>query len=68
MLEFEVKDMTCGHCVATITKALKEAAPGAEVIIDLPSHSVRVGGAADAAAMESAIRAAGYSPVPKVQG
>ncbi len=68
MLEFEVQDMTCGHCAATITKALSQAAPGATVLIDLPSHSVRVGGAPDAAAMESAIRAAGYSPALKVQG
>lgn len=23
MIAFEVKDMTCGHCVGTITKAVK---------------------------------------------
>jgi copper chaperone len=25
MISFEVNDMTCGHCVSTITKALKTA-------------------------------------------
>ncbi|HUG57882.1 MAG TPA: heavy-metal-associated domain-containing protein [Candidimonas sp.] len=65
MLEFEVNDMTCGHCVGAITNALNQAAPNATVEIDLPSHRVRVNGAADAGAVENAIRDAGYSPVKK---
>lgn len=65
MLEFEVNDMTCGHCVGAITNALNQAAPSATVEIDLPSHRVRVNGAADANAVETAIRDAGYSPVKK---
>lgn len=65
MLVFEVNDMTCGHCVATITNALNHALPGAMVTIDLPSHSVRVSGASDAAAIEAAIRDAGYSPIAR---
>ena len=24
-MEFEVKDMSCGHCVGTVTQAIKEA-------------------------------------------
>lgn len=28
MLAFEVKDMTCGHCVDAITKAVEAADPG----------------------------------------
>lgn len=65
MIEFEVKDVTCGHCVATVTKAVAEVAPAAKVAIDLPTHTVRVDGASDAAAIESAIREAGYTPVRK---
>lgn len=65
MIEFEVKDVTCGHCVATVTKAVGAVAPAAQVQVDLPTHTVRVDGAADAAAVESAIREAGYTPVRK---
>ena len=64
MLEFEVMDMTCGHCVSAVTKAVKEAAPDATVDIDLESHRVRVAGAASSAdAIAAAIREAGYTPV-----
>ncbi|MGB6102650.1 MAG: heavy-metal-associated domain-containing protein [Pusillimonas sp.] len=63
MLEFEVNDMTCGHCASTITKAVQATAPGAQLDIKLDTHRVRVGGADDAMAIETAIREAGYSPV-----
>lgn len=62
MIQFEVKDMTCGHCVGTVTAAIKVAAPEAMVAIDLPQHIVRVQGAADADTVEQAITKAGYSP------
>lgn len=65
MIEFEVKDATCGHCVAAITKAVEGVAPAAQVQVDLSAHTVRVEGANDAAAIESAIREAGYAPVRK---
>lgn len=63
MLEFEVKDMTCAHCVARITKALQAIDPAAEVDVDLSAHRVRLNGALDAASAERAISAAGYTPV-----
>jgi copper chaperone len=64
MIAFEVNDMTCGHCVSTITKAVKTVDPGATVQIDLASHLVTVEpGAADAATVGAAIREAGYTPV-----
>ncbi len=65
MLDFHVNDMTCGHCVAAITRAVQDASPGAVVDIDLSSHRVSVNGASDAAAVAAAIREAGYSPVQK---
>jgi len=64
MTTFEVKDMTCGHCVSTITKAVKDVDPGAMVQIDLATHRVTIDQTkADAAALNDAIRQAGYSPV-----
>ncbi|PLC54219.1 heavy metal transporter [Pollutimonas nitritireducens] len=62
MLDFEVNDMTCGHCVAAITKAVQAASPGAVVNIDLSRHRVQVDGASDPDAIIAAIRDAGYSP------
>lgn len=63
MIEFHVEDMTCGHCVGTVTKAVKEADPKASVEIDLASHLVRIDGSSEAEAIEEAIRDAGYTPV-----
>lgn len=65
MLSYEVKDMTCGHCVATITRAVQGVDPGAMLKTDLATHRVEVAPAsADARAIEAAIRDAGYTPVP----
>lgn len=65
MIEFEVKDMTCGHCVDTITRVIKETEPLASVSIDLPNHWVRVDGMSSADTLERVIREVGYSPVLK---
>ena len=63
MTTFEVNDMTCGHCVSTITKAVNAAAPGAEVQIDLATHRVSIGSSAvDATQLGAAIADAGYTP------
>jgi copper chaperone len=65
MIAFEVKDMTCGHCVSTITKALKAADKDARVRIDLASHRVEVEpAAADPDEIAEAITDAGYTPTP----
>lgn len=65
MIAFEVNDMTCGHCVSTLTKALKAADPQAKVQIDLARHRVEIEpGEADAQALGEAIQEAGYTPVP----
>jgi copper chaperone len=64
-MEIRVDDMTCNHCVSTITKAIKDADANASVDIDLKSHLVRVAGATDAEDIVEAIRDAGYTPVPK---
>jgi len=40
MITFEVNDMTCGHCVSSITRAVKALDPAAKVQIDLAAHRV----------------------------
>ena len=63
MTTFQVNDMTCGHCVATITKALKAVDADAVVQIDLAAHRVDVASSrADAVALGAAISDAGYTP------
>jgi len=61
-LQYQVPDMTCGHCVKTITGAVTTAVPGATVEADVASHRVTVDGTNDRNAVEAAIRDAGYSP------
>lgn len=61
-IEFQVPDMTCGHCVKTITGAVTAAAPGVTVAVDLPAHRVTVSGTDQADKVEAAIREAGYEP------
>jgi copper chaperone len=65
MIAFEVNDMTCGHCVSTIAKALKGTDKDAKVQIDLAAHRVQVEPvSADAEELAEAIKDAGYTPVP----
>ena len=64
MVAFEVKDMSCGGCAATITRAVRSADKSAEVQVDLPRHRVEVrGGTLDAATLAASIAAVGYKPV-----
>lgn len=64
MVTFEVNGMTCGHCVSSITKAVRSVDQGAEVQIDLASHRVQIEPRqANAGALAQAIREAGYTPV-----
>ena len=68
MNTFEVKDMTCGHCVSTITKAIKAMDPDARVQIDLATHRVGIESSdASAAQWSDVIAQAGYTPVA-IQG
>ena len=62
MIEFQVNDMTCGHCVGAITRAVAEVDAAAQVEIDLPTHRVRISGNDNVPAMQAAIVEAGYTP------
>ena len=63
MLVLKVKDMSCGHCAATIEKTVKGVDTDARVGIDLSTKTVSVEGAADAAAIVAALDDAGYPSV-----
>ncbi len=60
MYELQVENMSCGHCVATVTKAVKAVDAGATVDIDLAGKKVKVDSGAALDAVKSAIVDAGY--------
>jgi copper chaperone len=66
MIALHVPDMTCGHCVGTVTKAVQEVDRGARIRIDLDRHRVEIepGPGASADRLVEAIREAGYTPEP----
>ena len=63
MLELKVEGMSCGHCVAAVTKAVQSIDPAAKVDIDLQSQRVAVESGAKPAAITAAIEEAGYAVV-----
>ena len=63
MTTFKVEDMSCGHCVSMITKAVKGVDANASVEVKLAEHLVIVGtSSADAETLKEAITDAGYTP------
>lgn len=62
MIEFTINDMTCGGCVASITRVVKGLDPGATVDANVETKRVRIGTLVDTDAMRAAIAAAGYHP------
>lgn len=64
MLTFEVNDMTCGHCVSSITKAVKAVDEDAKVTADLAHKRVTIeDNHKDAQTLSEAMADAGFTPV-----
>ncbi|WP_421694353.1 heavy-metal-associated domain-containing protein [Aestuariivirga sp.] len=59
-MKFTVPDMTCGHCVATVTRAIKDLDAAAEVKVDLAAKSLAVETNLPAAVVSKALDDAGY--------
>jgi copper chaperone len=64
MIEFTVNDMTCGHCVSTITRAVKDVDAAGRCEVDLDAKRVRIESSHPAEEFRSAIAEAGFTPVP----
>lgn len=62
MTEFQINDMTCGHCASTITKAVHSLDQAAKVEIDLAAKRVRVESPVGPLKLAAAIRGAGFTP------
>ncbi len=63
MYNFQVSDMTCSHCVATVERAIKTVDGAAAVKIDLAGLAVRIESSKPAASFAAAIQEAGYTPL-----
>jgi copper chaperone len=62
MYQFEIPNMSCGHCVRAVTEAVKAADPQAQVTVDLPTHQVQVDSQAAREAVVAQLTEAGYAP------
>ncbi len=60
MIEMTLPDMTCGHCVRTVTDTVHKVDPGASVTIDLPTHKVQIGSSEPAEKFRAALADEGY--------
>jgi len=63
MMKFHVADMTCGHCVSRITKAIVQLQADAKVEADLANATVSVHSTLSADEIIDAITDAGYTAV-----
>jgi len=63
MYQLQVENMSCGHCVGAVTKAVQAVDAAARVEVDLASKTVKIDSASPLAPLKSAIADAGYPVV-----
>jgi copper chaperone len=61
MTEIEVEGMSCQHCVAAVTRAIRDIDPQAQVDVNLERGRVIVESSQSVAALREAIDDAGYT-------
>ncbi|CDF86166.1 hypothetical protein PKB_4846 [Pseudomonas knackmussii B13] len=61
---FNVKGMSCGHCVRAVTQAIQARDAAAQVQVDLADGEVRVDSRLPEEALLEAIREEGYEAAP----
>ena len=64
MIELSVQEMTCGHCVRSITTAINQIDPKAIVVADLSTKRVRVDSDRATDEFLTALASVGYSATP----
>lgn len=62
MIKFDVPDMTCGHCVGSVDKAIKAVDPDAIAKIDLGTRTVTIETSVAPEVISASITDAGYTP------
>ena len=62
MIELSIEDMTCGGCVASITRVLRGLDPDVVVDADLDARRVKIDTPLDTEAVLAVIENAGFHP------
>jgi copper chaperone len=60
VIELNLPDMSCGHCVGTVTETVQRIDPQARLKIDLPAHRVQIESSLPQQAFISALAEQGY--------
>ena len=60
MFRFKIAKMSCGHCAASIERAVKGVDPRATVSVDLGRKEVTIRSTAEERQISGALRSAGY--------
>jgi len=60
MTKLNVPEMSCGHCKASVEKAVASVDASAGVAVDLENRTVEVSGSVDEAALLAALKGEGY--------
>ena len=64
MIEFEIRAMNDSRCVAAIAQVLTALDPGAKLQAEVPTRRLRIQTRLPRAAVERALRVAGYAATP----
>ena len=62
MIEFNIPAISCGHCARSVTEAVHEVDPHAEVAVDVATKHVSVQTEAAREQLAAALTEAGYPP------
>ena len=62
MHEFQLPNMTCGHCAGMVSQALKVAAPECKIQVDMSKRTVTVQSEEDRQTLTEVLSEAGYPP------
>jgi len=60
MMELTLPDISCGHCVKTVTQTVQALDPAATVQVDLASKRVQIESTVPRDQIEAALREEGY--------
>ncbi len=61
-IKFYIPDMTCNHCVKTLTTAIQNKDPNAQLEIDLAKHELSIQATSHPSALEEIIKETGFTP------
>ncbi len=61
-LKFKVEDMTCAHCAAAVSRAIRKATPDAQVTADPVTKLVTVSGGGDYESVSARVANVGFTP------